>query len=261
MQAARGVLGEESTEVRRRVSGGCAGDGTWTWRHVPSPDPWVSCRENLSSLPACSGQAAQGVCPSASVAGESRGPGKCYPSHCRWVGRGSAFPPQPTWGHRVSRTHCCLACAHGPLCINPRSEIGGLRTHLPPCHPVLGPRERSCHGQPAPPHGHKGGPHSRLSSPLSQVKKAVLHFSRTLLNVQGLGEWAWELVAYIVKQASLSSSQTVREMQGRDLVLMSEQGGARHWLEQEHGAPRAARQSHLNQGQTSATGTGVRERC
>ncbi|XP_025067477.1 maestro heat-like repeat-containing protein family member 2B [Alligator sinensis] len=41
----------------------------------------------------------------------------------------------------------------------------------------------------------------------TQVKKAVLHFIKTLLNVQGLDEWAWDLVAYIFKQSSLSGSQ------------------------------------------------------
>ncbi|KYO25773.1 hypothetical protein Y1Q_0023590 [Alligator mississippiensis] len=41
----------------------------------------------------------------------------------------------------------------------------------------------------------------------TEVKKAILHFSRTLLNVQGLDDVAWDLVAYIFKQFSLSSSQ------------------------------------------------------
>ncbi|XP_059587312.1 uncharacterized protein LOC132251498 [Alligator mississippiensis] len=46
-----------------------------------------------------------------------------------------------------------------------------------------------------------------LSDESIEVKKAVLHFSRTVLTVHGLEEWAWELVAYVFKQASSSSSQ------------------------------------------------------
>ncbi|KYO20495.1 maestro heat-like repeat-containing protein family member 2B [Alligator mississippiensis] len=46
-----------------------------------------------------------------------------------------------------------------------------------------------------------------LGDQSTEVKKAILHFLRTLLSVQGLDDWAWDLVAYIFKQSSLSSSQ------------------------------------------------------
>ncbi|XP_059575603.1 maestro heat-like repeat-containing protein family member 2B [Alligator mississippiensis] len=46
-----------------------------------------------------------------------------------------------------------------------------------------------------------------LGDQSTEVKKAVLHFVRTLLSVQGLDDWAWDLVAYIFKQSSLSRSQ------------------------------------------------------
>ncbi|KYO40023.1 hypothetical protein Y1Q_0006558 [Alligator mississippiensis] len=39
------------------------------------------------------------------------------------------------------------------------------------------------------------------------VKKDILHFSRTLINVQGLDDWAWDLVAHIFRESSLHSSQ------------------------------------------------------
>ncbi|KYO40022.1 hypothetical protein Y1Q_0006558 [Alligator mississippiensis] len=41
------------------------------------------------------------------------------------------------------------------------------------------------------------------------VKKDILHFSRTLINVQGLDDWAWDLVAHIFRESSLHSSQMV----------------------------------------------------
>ncbi|XP_059575653.1 maestro heat-like repeat-containing protein family member 2B [Alligator mississippiensis] len=46
-----------------------------------------------------------------------------------------------------------------------------------------------------------------LGDQSTEVKKAVLHFVRTLLSVQGLDDWAWDLVAYNFKQSSLSRSQ------------------------------------------------------
>ncbi|XP_059575641.1 uncharacterized protein LOC132246523 isoform X2 [Alligator mississippiensis] len=46
-----------------------------------------------------------------------------------------------------------------------------------------------------------------LGDQSTEVKKAVLHFVRTLLSVQGLDDWAWDLVAYIFKPSSLSRSQ------------------------------------------------------
>ncbi|XP_059575919.1 maestro heat-like repeat-containing protein family member 2B [Alligator mississippiensis] len=59
-----------------------------------------------------------------------------------------------------------------------------------------------------------------LGDQSAEVKKAVLHFVRTLLSVQGLDDWAWDLVAYIFKQSSLSRSQMVRGMEAGDLGLL-----------------------------------------
>ena len=154
----------------------------------------------------------QRVCPSASRAGESQDLGKCYQFAS---GEGVCFPSDANMG-LLSSKDTLFSC----LFRNPRNKIGSLGTLLPPCHPFPGLREGLCHGRSLPPLGHKGSPDSSLSSSPLQVKKAILHFIRTLLSVQGLDDWAWDLVAYIFKQSSLSTSQMVREIEAGDLVLL-----------------------------------------